>query len=136
MDLISRNVGDRGAQNYVYVSMGAKFLYDHHAVYRRTGIDALVSFDRVEAETRRQRFNRPTNAMECLTLDSSELPGELDNIRGQKNVIVWLDFMKPGERRSQFQQTGEVLRRLHPGDLVRVTVNAHYHSLGRYRKEE
>ena len=136
LDLMSRNIGNRGAQNYVYVSMGAKFLHDHHAVYRRTGIEALVSFDRLASETSRQRFNRPTSGMDCITLDSAELPGKLEEIRGRKSAIIWLDFMVPGERRSQFQQAVEVLRCLQPGDLLRVTINAHYPTLGTYDRTE
>lgn len=136
LDLISRNVGDRGAQDYMYISMGAKFLYDHHAVYRRTGIEELVSFDRNDQEIKRQEFNRPTNTMKCLTLDSANLAGDLDDMRTEKRVIIWLDFMSPRERRSQLQQTEDVLQRLQVGDLFRVTLNASYGTLGRYEKAE
>lgn len=130
VDLIARTVGNIGAQNFIYVSMGAKFLHDHHSVHRRIGIENLVSFGNDEDEVKRQKFNRPTNKMKCLFMDSSDLPDCLDEIRGRKNAIVWLDFTSPDERRSQFQQSEEVLRRLKAGDLLRVTFNANYGSFG------
>jgi hypothetical protein len=132
LDLIARAIGQRGAQNYIYISMGATFLHDHHTVYRRIGIENLVSFDRNGEGVKRQKFNRPTDKMTCLEMDSADLPDRLDEIRGKRNAIVWLDYMSPKDRRLQLQQCAEVLRILQPGDLLRLTINADYRSFGKF----
>lgn len=136
LDLMTRVSGLRGTQNYVYISMGAKFLHDHHSVYRKIGIDSLVSFDRDSDDIKRQLFNRPIDKMKCIELDSADLPGQLDELRGKKNAIVWLDFTKPNERRVQLQQSEETIRRLEPGDVLRVTFNADYRSFGKFNDIE
>jgi len=132
LDLATRTAALRGAQNYAYISMGAKFLHDHHSIYRRIGIDSLVSFDRESDDIKRQNFNRPTGKMKCLEMDSADLPGQLDELRGDKSVIIWLDFTSPKDRRVQLQQSEEVLKRLHPGDMLRVTMNSEYRKFGKY----
>jgi len=132
LDLINRAVPERGAENYVYISMGAKFLQDHHSVYRRTGINSLISFDREVDDIKRQKFNRPTDKMVCEKMDSSDLPGRLNDIRGNKNVIVWLDFMNPKELRLQLEQSQAVIERMVPGDMFRITMNARYKNFGNF----
>jgi len=136
LDLVAQIAGIRGAQNYAYLSMGAKFLHDHHSVYRRVGIDNLISFDRDGDDIKRQKFNRPTSRMTCLELDSADLPDQIDELRGDKNVAVWLDFTSPGHRRVQLQQSEEILKRLIPDDVFRITLNADYKSFGKYDDNE
>lgn len=136
IELIGRVIGKHGSQSYTYISMGAKFLHDHNTIYRRLGIDKLVSFDRNEDGVKRQKFNRPTDKMKCLPMDSSELASSIDDLRRAENVVVWLDYMSSSERRIQLEETTDILSRLLPGDLFRVTLNSDYRSFGRYGKDE
>jgi len=103
IDLVSKFVGDDGAEAYSYISIGATFLHDHHEVYRRVGVEKLISFGRDEDDIRRQSFNRPAAPMECLCMDSSELPDQLDDCVGSKKKVIWLDYMSYKDRRVQLQ---------------------------------
>lgn len=138
LDLLSRIIYERGPENYIYVSMGGRHLADHWAIYRQLGIKALFSFDREDRTVRRQKANKPLDGIHCEQMDSSELPGKLDSIvqkfGNDKNVIVWLDFTDARSRRGQLQQTVELLKKLHCGDVFRVTLNANEGTLGTSEK--
>ncbi|MER8896076.1 O-methyltransferase [Mesorhizobium sp. M0676] len=136
VDLIGCAVGERGAKNYAYISMGATFLHDHHSVYRRIGIEKLFSFGRDADDIKRQMFNRPNDRMICSQMDSSDLHMHLDELRDGGSVVIWLDFMSSKERRSQLQQAEQILSRLDPGDLFRITLNAEYRKFGKYDENE
>jgi len=128
VDLINHLIPQRGASNYVYISMGGQHLIDHSIVYRRTGISNLYSFDISSETVKRQQFNRPLDTVICERLESTHLAGSLDRITSSfhedANVIVWLDYTEPGGRLQQLQETVAVAKRLQPGDVLRVTFNA------------
>lgn len=128
MDLLAQFLPERGANKYVYVSMGGKHLIDHRAIYRRVGVTNLFSFDLNAEVVARQNFNRPIDKAICNALKSSSLAGTLDTIlqsfEGTSNLVVWLDYTSPHDRLSQFQELVEVATRLEPGDIIRITLNA------------
>jgi hypothetical protein len=132
LDILARAVIARGGpERYLYVSMGGRHLVDHFAVYSRLGIQSY-SFDKDQNEVYRQAFNRPTDATRCVLMNSADLPARLDDIvrkSKKKNVIVWLDFTSPAERRVQFQEALATLSRLKDGDVFRITLNADHRSL-------
>jgi hypothetical protein len=134
LELLSRLIGGRGPESYVYVSMGGRHLVDHRAVYGKLGIRALFSFDMDANQVARQKFNRPTGDMVCIQMLSANLPSELDTIfqrfPSKRNVIAWLDYTS-ADRRAQFQETIETLVRLKHGDIFRITLNADIRSLSR-----
>lgn len=134
LELMSRLIAGRGPENYVYISMGGRHLVDHHAIYNRLGIQALLSFDMNANEVERQKFNRPTGKTICVEMDSADLPAQIDTIfevfPRKKNIIVWLDYTKTN-RRSQFQEAVQTLVRLKHGDIFRITLNADIRNLGR-----
>ncbi|RMA41804.1 O-methyltransferase [Rhodophyticola porphyridii] len=133
VDLINHLVPQRGASEYVYISMGGMHLVDHSIVYRRTGIPNLYSFDHEEKTVRRQNFNRPLETVFCEQLGSDQLASKLDqivsNFDNAANVVVWLDYTDPNQRLEQLQETAAVAMRLQPGDILRVTVNTHIPTL-------
>jgi hypothetical protein len=127
VDLLSRLVGPRGPEKYIYISMGGRHLVDHYAVYRELGIGTQFSFDQNENAVKRQKFNRPTDATVCEEMLSGDLPNKIDLIVGKfpkkTNVIVWFDYTS-ADRMVQLQETVELLTRLKHGDVFRVTMNA------------
>ncbi len=133
VDLLSRLVPAKGADKYIYISMGGNHLVDHNVVYRRVGIDSLFSFDFSERVVLRQEFNKPIDSAKCLEMDSGSLPGKIDEIATifphATNLVIWLDFTDPNERLSQLQQLAEVAKRVQPGDVLRITMNAKVETL-------
>jgi hypothetical protein len=133
VDLLSLIVPYTGADKYLYISMGGQHLVDHSAVYRKIGIPNLYAFDSDENTVKRQLFNRPIDMAKCDALHSGSLAGALDGVAAQfpvaKNVIVWLDYTNPHERLTQIQELVEVAKRLQPGDILRVTMNANLGTL-------
>jgi len=128
IDLLSRLVPAKGADKYIYISMGGNHLVDQNVVYRRVGIDSLFSFDFSERVVCRQMFNKPIDSAKCLEMDSGSLPGKIDEIAADfphaTNLVIWLDFTDPNKRLSQLQQLVEVAKRIQPGDVLRITMNA------------
>lgn len=133
VDLLTRFVPFVGADRYVYISMGGKHLVDHAAVYRYVGIENLFSFDQNEEIIGRQEINRPISKALCKSLTSGNLAGELERIvggfPGASNVIVWLDYTSPHERRTQLQELTSVAGKMVAGDIIRVTLNANLGTL-------
>jgi hypothetical protein len=116
--------------------MGATFLTDHHAIYRKAGIKSLMSFGRDEDDVMRQRFNRPTSRMECIQMNSADLADSLTDSRKGKKLVLWLDFMSPAERRSQLQEIELLCSKLELGDIVRITLNADFRRFGKFDEQE
>ena len=133
MDLLSRLLPSLGTDKYVYVSMGGRHLIDHTAVYRQIGITNLFSFDLDDNVVLRQKFNRPIDSAVCEGMNSGKLPGKLDTIMAQfpdaTNMVIWLDFTNPHDRLTQLQELVEVAKRLQPGDILRISINANLTTL-------
>jgi hypothetical protein len=131
--LLSLIVPQRGPEKYVYISMGGSHLVDHGVIYRRLGIRNLFSFDKSERVVDRQLVNRPLDCVVCNVMSSGNLPTMLDgivaNFKNATNVIVWLDYTRPKDRLSQLQETVEIAKRLRPGDILRLTLNASIRTL-------
>ena len=140
VDLLARYERWRPIGNYAYVSMGAYALEDHKMMHRRFGISRLIAFDRKKDTVKRQKFNRPIGSCCCLNLDSGELVAKFADILEQSveanydGVVIWLDYTDPAKLGEQIREFSDLLTELTPGDVVRITVNAHATSLGATRK--
>lgn len=124
-EFVAQLVANGDPDQYVYVSMGGAHLSDHRAVYRRSGVRFLYSFDLDEQIVERQRFFRPFEEVRCELHSSVELPQKIDNILdgfGGRNLIAWLDFTK-SVRTKQLGEVQALASRLQPGDVLRVTLN-------------
>jgi hypothetical protein len=127
VELLARALIPRGSDRYIYLSMGGNHLIDHYAIYNSLGIQAQFSFDLNPNAVARQKFNRPTDATICETMNSADLPSRMDEIAARfprkKNLIVWLDYTTT-DRKTQLQEVVQTLLRLRHGDIFRVTLNA------------
>jgi hypothetical protein len=135
LDILSRFERWKPLTEYAYVSMGAYPLEDHKLIHRMIGITKLIAFDFDAEVVARQLFNRPIDSCYCLKKKSGELIAELDSILAEcglatdKGLIVWLDYTDPTKIGEQIREFEALLDKLRPGDVVRVTVNAHPHDL-------
>ncbi|WP_312809272.1 O-methyltransferase [Agrobacterium cavarae] len=132
VDLLTRLERWRPLHNYAYVSMGAYPLEDHKIVHRILGIKRLLAFDYDEEVVNRQKFNRPIARCKCIQAASKEVVDNFDHILKENKiddaagVIVWLDYTDPNEIQHQIREFQDLIDKLRPGDIVRVTVNAHF----------
>ncbi len=135
LDLLSRFERWIPLDCYAYVSMGAYPLEDHKLVHRLLGVTKLVAFDMESDVVARQKFNRPIDGCYCLHCKSGELIANLDQVLAYcgcseiSGLIVWLDYTNPKQIGHQIREFQALLDKLKPGDIVRVTVNAHPNDL-------
>ena len=129
-DLVSQVVANEGRDGWIYVSMAGEHLVDVQTVYRRSGIRSFYAFDGEERVVRRQEFNRPLPNIEFGHHMSTELADRLDGIvdrAGANRLVVWLDFTGTGSRKDQIEDLVAVLKKLAPGDICRISLDAgHY----------
>tara|TARA_R110002110_G_scaffold157063_1_gene352792 strand:- start:359 stop:1255 length:897 start_codon:yes stop_codon:yes gene_type:complete len=111
--------------------MGAYPLEDHKMIHRQFGIKRLIAFDIDQDTVARQIFNKPIESCKCLTKKSGEIITELDRILEKygyetpDGIIFWLDYTNPRQIGHQIREFQTLIDKLTPGDIVRITVNAH-----------
>ena len=129
-DLIAQIVAQDGRNGWVYASMAGEHLVDIQAIYRKSGIQSFYAFDGEKRVVERQEFNRLLPNIQFGHHMASGLADRLDTIvtnAGAQRLIVWLDFTGTGKRKDQLDDLVSVLRKLAPGDICRITLDAgHY----------
>lgn len=137
IELLSRVLPAWGTDSYCYFSMGGRHLIDQRMVYRRLGVQHLYSIDIDADVVIRQEFNKPIGSAVCNLKTSGELVTEFADLvakmDGAERAIIWLDYTTPRQRLMQINEFVEVARQLEPGELVRITMNAHASTLGSER---
>jgi hypothetical protein len=118
-----------------YISMAGAYLEDCRVLHQATHISRMYSFDTNETVLARQELNSPFGFIQCELQSSKQLIENFDSVRNtlgdaDLNVVVWLDYPNPKERRSQLQELGALMPKLIAGDVVRITMNAHRTTLG------
>lgn len=136
-EFVSLLVTESGPDDYVYISMGGNHLSDHLAIYRRAGLRKLYAFDWSEDVVDRQKFNAPFDNVICETHSSQDLPVLLDEIIevfSAKQAIIWLDYTEK-KRLKQLKEIEALASKLHVGDILRVTMNADFSDLKKYKPQ-
>ena len=124
--------------NYVYVSMGGRFLEDFRLIHRHFGMKNLISFDKDKHICDRQEFNSPNKFVEILNKKSEEIVNNFESLGDQynnKNFIIWLDYTTPNERQSQLHEIHTLSSKLCDGDVIKVTLNANVNTVKPNRRE-
>lgn len=122
-------------QTYGYVSMGGPYLEDCRVIHNALGISRMQSFDSDERIVIRQGVNRPfgfITCTQCASRKAVETFREFRNALGgpETNVVTWLDYTMPNQRKEQLQDLSVLVPELIEWDIVRVTMNAHRNTLG------
>jgi hypothetical protein len=121
-----------GPSHYIYAAMGGQFLEDFRLVNDRLPITKMISFEIDETVSERQEFNKPLSFIDCHNINSRDFVDQVDEIidaNGDTQMIVWLDYTVANERRSQLQELFDLLAKLRPGDIVKITMNANPNSV-------
>lgn len=121
-----------GPSKYVYASMGGRFLEDFKLINERFAIEKMVSLEIDTLTWQRQQFNRPYAFIDCRLQSSADFVTEFDQLasnEGDMRFIVWLDYAAANERQQQLQEYRDLVSKLAPGDVVKVTLNSNPESL-------
>lgn len=110
-------------REYEYISMGGPFLEDFKIVHNVTGISKMVSFDESGNTILRQKYNRPFKCVRLKHETSSEF---ILRYTFPHKTIVWLDFTTPSRLQHDLSDVVALLGKLKRGDVVKVTLNAHF----------
>lgn len=133
LDLLVRACACRGAERYVYISMGGKHLVDHKLVYQRVGIEDAVCFDGSELVVKRQRFNASMPGIFVEHMHSSQVGSLIESLDElyfeSRNYAVWLDYTDGRSRKEQFDEFMQLLKVAQPYDIFRVSFSAEAGSL-------
>jgi hypothetical protein len=116
-----------GPSKYLCASMGGRFLEDFKLINDRFAIERMISIEIDEMTARRQTFNRPLGFIECRCQSSGDFIVDFDRLAAKTaglRAIVWLDYAAANERGSQLQEYQELLAKVGPGDVAKLTLNA------------
>ncbi len=134
IDLLSRVGQIRPLANYVYSSMGGKFLEDHRALHMATELRELVSIDENERVVARQNFNKPFESITCLPMTAGSFVDEFPTFSSRypagTGFVTWLDYTAPKDRLTQLQEFSNLVSHLQEFDIVKITLNANVETLG------
>lgn len=119
-----------GPSQYIYASMGGRFLEDFKQVNDRYAIEQMISIEGDKTTCDRQKYNR-LGFIECRNEMSSQFVQDMDRLKAShedKIFIVWLDFTEANKRGKQLAEYRELVSKLSVGDVVKVTLNANFQS--------
>ena len=118
---------------YSYIGFGGSYLEDFKLIHMSLGLNKLISIEKNSNTYLRQKFNQPLECINCHKISSSDYIAEY-NIKG--NAIIWLDYVRPAELREQLGEIQTLIKKLIPGDILKVTFNANPDSLARFTSDD
>ncbi|WP_136685923.1 O-methyltransferase [Falsirhodobacter xinxiangensis] len=124
-EFVAQFVAVNDPNEYIYISMGGMHLTDHKAIYKKTSINCLLSFDGDDEVVQYQNYFKPFHNIHCENWMSHELPGRIDGIMQEhkkSRKVIWLDYTASITGR-QLDEVSAVVGKMGPLDIIRVTVN-------------
>lgn len=115
---------------YVYIGFGGPFLEDFKQVHNLLKVNNMISIEGDENVHRRQHFNKP---LSCINLGiTPEMSGDFINrYNFDDKTIIWLDYAMPSGLNSQLNETVNLITKLKPKDIFKITLNANPEGLGK-----
>lgn len=131
LDTLSRVRAWNGSAEYCYVSLGGQFLEDFRYVNEYLGIEKMLCLEEDESIHKRQLFNLPLGFIQCDNCSTEEFVDNFDTITAKDEgvrFIVWLDFTRANERHRQLSEFQQLISKMRPGDIAKITLNANHAS--------
>ncbi|MCL0160726.1 O-methyltransferase, partial [Klebsiella pneumoniae] len=102
---------------------GGPFLEDFKQVHNLLKVNKMISIEGDENVFRRQQFNKP---LSCIDLgEEPEMSGDFINrYNFDEKTIIWLDYAMPSELNAQLNEIVNLITKLKPKDIFKVTLNA------------
>lgn len=122
MDLLSIVNAYRRITDYSYIGLGGPFLEDFKSMHEIFEIKRMISIEMDDSVHKRQLFNAPVNCINCIMKISGEF---IDDYMSEGNAVFWLDYSNPKEILTQLDEIRTLIPKLIPGDIVKITLNAH-----------
>ncbi|MDX6913592.1 O-methyltransferase [Pectobacterium carotovorum] len=115
---------------YVYIGFGGPFLEDFKQVHNMLKVNKMISIEGEANVHKRQQFNKP---LSCINLgDRPEMSGDFINrYNFDDKTIIWLDYASPSDLNSQLNELVNLITKLKPKDIFKITLNANPESLGK-----
>jgi hypothetical protein len=131
IELLSRINKFQDISQYEYVGFGGHSLEDFKYIHAQFGILEMTSLESEESVYTRQMFNLPHSCIKCTLTTSHDFIADFER---NKPTIIWLDYTKPSELRSQIEEFQAILGNLYPLDVVKITLNANAASYEQFRE--
>lgn len=128
---LSRNIE---IQDYTYIGMGSYMFDDFKLLHNTLGIGNMISLEGDPLTYRRAAFNKPFKCIKVVQQFTSDYIANMDP--GNNSHIFWLDYSKPDEIGTQFDDFCRLICTLNEYDIIRITLNANPSSLGKPVSEE
>ncbi len=122
-----------GPSKYLYAAMGGRFLEDFKQVNSRFAIEHMISIESDKTTCQRQDFNR-LGFIECRKQTSEQFIDGFDRLVSEhpnKRFLVWLDYTEANKRGKQLGEFRQLVSKLSPGDVAKITLNANSQSYRR-----
>jgi hypothetical protein len=122
-----------GSREYCYISMGGRFLQDLRAIHVKLGLKNLISIESDKTTYQRQLFNKPFSIIRCENKSSSKMIADFSEYEKDfkdQGFLIWLDYASAADRGQQLKEFSELINKLSPNDIVKITMNISLHSLG------
>lgn len=126
VDLLNRVGRYQNISESTYIGFGGPFLEDFKHLHASLRIGNMISLEIDEDVFKRQLFNQPIS---CIDLNHQSSADFITNYDFNDPVVVWLDYATPeiGEQLIELQR---LVEKLGPGDIFKITLNAHPQTLG------
>lgn len=106
---------------YQYIGFGGHSLEDFKYIHSQFGINSMISLEQDKETFKRQKFNLPYSCIDCQQMKSSDF---INDFSRKQPTIIWLDYVKPSELRSQIEEFQAVISKLEALDILKITLNA------------
>lgn len=133
VDLISRIGRYSNVSSHAYISLGGPFLEDFKLIHAALRLSDLTCIEESEEVVKRQRSNAPVSGMKFFEGDVNSF---LADFFPDEPCIVWLDYTSPRQLDQQLTELSTLLRKLAPGDVFKITLNANPSSMAAKRDGE
>ncbi|XZN91637.1 MAG: O-methyltransferase [Microcoleus sp.] len=107
---------------YKYIGFGGHSLEDFKYIHSRFGLENMLSIEECADVYNRQKFNLPHSCIDCLKQSSSQF---IDEFERKQETIIWLDYVRPSELRTQIEEFQATISKLDILDIIKITVNCH-----------
>ncbi|MGP9767414.1 O-methyltransferase [Halomonas sp. AOP13-D3-9] len=128
IDFLQNINGIASIKDYTYVSFGGPYMEDFKWIHGTLGLTKMISIENDEDVFARQAFNQPFGFIHCEQKDSSAfIEGSIND---ETPYIFWLDYANPSQTFEQVDEFGQLIEKLKPMDVVKITLNANPRTLG------